>query len=216
MTPVPSLITAKAVRRLEARAAELASKAAATATGGLGTAGRETGGAKVLPVVQTAAFAIATTATVDCHEQTISEKLFDAQFKLSKVALAAAPPGNQKPMLEASLHAAVSEFKPNEPKLARVIVDYFMESFDNNHIMGLMADRWLLQLKTNYFLDVIYKERQDTPVAMATFAVATGGACGDAASSPPKAERDTCSRKACKKKRRQRKTTNNAGAAGSQ
>ena len=318
MTPVPSLITAEAVRGLEARVAELASKAgqrAATAAGGLGTASRETGGAEASPVAQPAAFAIATTTTAGCSEQSTFEELYDAVYnlgrgtpalarmivskmiednadveellddvqllretvddafsmimmmpqfrglrsrtfangvaemaaidalaadlldeemkakrasghetagapvtkerKLSEAALAAAPPGGQKPMLEASLHAAVSEFKPNEPKLARVIVNYFMGKCDNVDIMGLLADRRLLQLEIDYFLDVIYKGQQEPPVAMVSFAVAADSGRDDAASSPPRAERDTCSRKACKKKRRQRKTTNNAGAAGS-
>ena len=135
--------------------------------------------------------------------------------KLSEAALAAAPPGGQKPMLAASLHAAVSELKPNEPRLAHVIVNYFMEKCDNVDIMGLMADRQLLQLEIDYFLDAVYKEQQEPPMAMATFAVAVGGGRGDAEdSSPPRAGQDACPQKARKKKRRRQRK--NADAAGSE
>ena len=81
---VATTTTAEAVQRLEARAAELASKAAATATGGLGTAGRETGGAEISPSPQPATVAVVATATAVCVQQPLSEELYDAVYDLGR------------------------------------------------------------------------------------------------------------------------------------
>ena len=103
---------------------------------------------------------------------------------------------------------------PGEPKWACVVVDFFMESRGTVEIVGLIADRRLLQLEANRFMDMIKEEQQEPPAAVA---IAAGGGFGGAASPPPRAEQDIRSRKAQKKKKklRRRKTTNYAGATGS-
>ena len=101
-----------------------------------------------------------------------------------------------------------------------MIVNFFMESRDNVEIIGLLADQRLLQLEVNLFMNRMKEEQhpmyREPPVAMATFAIAADGGCGDAVSSPPRAAQNARSKQAHKKKQwRQRKAMNNAGAAGS-
>ena len=123
-------------------------------------------------------------------------------------------------MLEASLFGAVCKIRSDE-QWAHVIVNFFMELRDNVEIMGLLADQRLLQLEVNLFMNRMKEEQhpmyKEPPVAMATFAIAADGGCGDAASSPPGAAQNTRSKQAHKKKKwRQSKAMNNAGDAGSE
>ena len=144
MKPVPTEVTAEAVQRLKARAAELASEMeqeaatktnglgtdghetvgadaqAVTVTDGLSTAGHTTGGAEVPPVAHSEVVAMAATASTGCSRPPISEELYDAVYDLGR----------------------------GTPALARMIVNEMLQ--DSAGVEELLRDDQLLRDAVDY------------------------------------------------------------------